>query len=59
MILDLQNNKITVKELKLKIFEKYKINPNIQRLTYKICHKKLITLPDLYPLNFFISKIIQ
>ena len=53
MILDLQNNKITVKELKNKIYQKYKIKPNKQRLTYRICHKKLITLTDAYPLSFF------
>ena len=53
MILDLQNNKITVKQLKNKIYKIYKIKPNKQRLTYRICHKKLITLPDAYPLNFF------
>ena len=56
MILDLQNNKITVKELKNKIYQKYKIKPNKQRLTYRICHKKLKTLTDAYPLSFFLYK---
>ena len=56
MILDLNNNKITVKELKMKIFQKYKIKPDEQRLTYRLCHKKLITLPDSYPLSFFYIK---
>ena len=56
MILDLNNNKITVKELKKKIYQKYKIKPDEQRLTYRLCHKKLITLPDSYPLSFFYIK---
>ena len=56
MILDIPNNKISVKELKNKIYQKYKIKTNEQRLTYRICHKKLITLNDTYPLNFFYIK---
>ena len=56
MILDLNNNNITVKELKKKIYQKYKIKPDEQRLTYRLCNKKLITLPDSYPLNFFYIK---
>ena len=56
MILDIPNNKITVKELKNKIYKKYKIKPIEQRLTYRICQKKLITLNDTYPLSFFYIK---
>ena len=56
MILDIENNKITIKELKNKIYQKYTIIQSQQRLTYRICHKKLITLPDAYPLNFFYIK---
>ena len=56
MILDIPNNKISVKELKNKIYQKYKIKTNEQRLTYRICHKKLITLNDTYPLSFFYIK---
>ena len=56
MVLDHVNNKITVKELKNRIYQKYKIKPNEQRLTYRICFKKLITLPDDYPLSFFYIK---
>jgi len=56
MVLDNVNNKITVKELKNRIYQKYKIKPNEQRLTYRICFKKLITLPDDYPLSFFYIK---
>ena len=56
MTLDLENNKITIKELKNKIYQKYKIKPNEQRLTYRMCYTKLITLPDNYPLSFFYIK---
>ena len=56
MSIEIPNNKITVKELKNKIYYKYKIKPSEQRLTYRICHKKLITLTDIYPLNFFFIK---
>ena len=56
MVLDNVNNKIKVKELKNRIYQKYKIKPNEQRLTYRICFKKLITLPDDYPLSFFYIK---
>ena len=56
MSIEIPNNKITVKELKNKIYYKYKIKPSEQRLTYRICHKKLITLTDIYPLNYFFIK---
>ena len=56
MTLEIPNNKITVNELKNKIHKKYKINPREQRLTYRMCQKKLITLNDSYPLNFFFIK---
>ena len=56
MTLDIPSNKITVNELKNKIHKKYKINPCEQRLTYRICQKKLVTLNDSYPLNFFFIK---
>ena len=56
MILDIPNNTITVKELKDKIYKKYKIKPSQQRLTYRICHKKLVTLTDNFPLSFFYIK---
>jgi len=56
MILDIPNNKITVNDLKERIYHKYKIKPSEQRLTFKICHKKLITLTDNFPLNFFYIK---
>jgi hypothetical protein len=56
MTLEIPNNKITVNELKNKIHKKYKINPQEQRLTYRMCQKKLITLNDSYPLNFFFIK---
>ena len=56
MILDIPNNKIKVKDLKEKIFNKYKINPSCQRLTFRMCHKKLITLTDNFPLSFFYIK---
>ena len=56
MSIEIPNNKITVKELKNKIYYKYKIKPSEQRLTYRICHKKLIILTDIYPLSFFFIK---
>ena len=56
MILDIPNNKITVKELKEQISNKYKIKPSEQRLTFRMCHKKLITLTDNFPLFFFYIK---
>ena len=56
MVIDIPNNKITVKELKEKIYKKYKIKPNEQKLTYRLCHKKLITLTDSFPLNYFYIK---
>ena len=56
MIIDIPHNKITVKELKENIYHKYKIKPNEQRLTFRICHKKLITLTDNFPLSFFYIK---
>ena len=56
MIIEIPHNKITVKELKDNIYQKYKIKPNEQRLTFRICHKKLITLTDNFPLDFFYIK---
>ena len=56
MILDIPHNKITVKDLKEKIYHKYRIKPSEQRLTFRICHKKLITLTDNFPLYFFYIK---
>ena len=56
MTLEVENNKITIKELKNKIYQKYKIKQNEQRLTYRMCYKQLITLPDNYPLSFFYIK---
>ena len=54
MIIDIPHNKITVRELKDKIFKKYKINPDEQKLTFRLCHKKLIILTDSFPLNYFL-----
>ena len=56
LILNIPHNKITVKDLKNKIYQQYKINPSQQRLSYRLCHKKLIILSDNYPLNFFFIK---
>ena len=56
MTLDIPNNAITVKKLKESIYRKYKIKPNEQKLTFKICHKKLITLTDNFPLSYFFIK---
>ena len=56
MTLEIENNKITVNQLKNKIYQKYKIPQSQQRLTYRLCHKKLITLSDTYPLSFFYIK---
>ena len=56
MILEIPNNKLTVKDLKERIYHKYKIKPSEQRLTFRICHKKLITLTDNFPLSYFYIK---
>ena len=56
MVIDIPNNKITVRELKEKIYKKYKIKSSEQKLSYRLCHKKLITLTDSFPLNFFYIK---
>ena len=56
MILEIPNNKLTVKDLKERIYYKYKIKPSEQRLTFRICHKKLITLTDNFPLSYFYIK---
>ena len=56
MILEIPNNQITVKDLKEKIFHKYKIKPYEQKLSFRLCHKKLITLTDDFPLSFFYIK---
>ena len=56
MIIDIPHNKITVRDLKEKIHKKYKIKPSEQKLTYRFCHKKLITLTDSFPLNYFFIK---
>jgi hypothetical protein len=56
MIIDIPHNKITVRDLKEKIHKKYKIKPSEQKLTYRFCNKKLITLTDSFPLNYFFIK---
>ena len=56
MTIDIPNNKITVRDFKEKIFKKYKIKTCEQKLTFRLCHKKLITLNDCFPLNYFFIK---
>ena len=56
MIIDIPHNKITVRDFKEEIHKKYKIKPSEQKLTYRFCHKKLITLTDSFPLNYFYIK---
>ena len=56
MVIEIPNNKISVRELKEKIYQKYNIYPNEQKLTYRLCNKKIITLTDSFPLNFFYIK---
>ena len=56
MIIDIPNNNITIRELKEKIYKKYKIKPSEQKLTFRQCHKRLITLTDSFPLNYFYIK---
>ena len=56
MIIDIPHNQITVKDLKERIYNKYRIKPSEQRLTFRIRHKKLITLTDNFPLNYFYIK---
>ena len=56
MIIDIPHNKITVRDFKEEIHKKYKIKPSEQKLTYRFCQKKLITLTDSFPLNYFYIK---
>ena len=56
MTIDIPHNNITVRDLKEKIHKKYKIKSSEQKLSYRLCHKKLITLNDSFPLNFFYIK---
>ena len=56
MIIDIPHNKITVRDFKEEIHKTYKIKPSEQKLTYRFCHKKLITLTDSFPLNYFYIK---
>ena len=56
MIIDIPHNKITVRDFKEEIHKKYKIKPSEQKLTYRFCNKKLITLTDSFPLNYFFIK---
>ena len=56
MIIDIPHNGITVRELKENISKKYKIKPSEQKLTFRLCHKKLIILTDSFPLNYFFIK---
>ena len=52
-ILDIPNNKITVNTLKKIIHHQLKIEPSYQRLTYQLYEKKIITLPNDFPLFYF------
>ena len=51
--LEIESNEITVKELKKRLSEIYKIKPSEQILTIKFLGAKVITLSDDYPLSFF------
>ena len=53
MIIEIPNTKITVRELKNKISRIYNISPDLQKLTYQLCDKKLVILTDDFPLFFF------
>ena len=52
-ILNIPNNKITVNTLKKIIQHQLKIEPSYQRLTYQLYEKKIITLPNDFPLFYF------
>ena len=51
--INIESNKITVKELKKILSDIYQIKPSEQILTIKILGLKVITLSDEYPLSFF------
>ena len=53
VIIDVANNKITVNNLKKIIHRQLDIEPGNQKLTYKFCNTKIITLSNDFPLFFF------
>ena len=53
ILLDIPNNKITVNTLKKIIYHQLSIEPSYQRLTYQLYEKKIITLPNDFPLFYF------
>ena len=52
-VINIPNNKITVNSLKQLINEQLGFEPSYQRLTYQLYDKKIITLPNDFPLFFF------
>ena len=52
-IIDIPNNRITVNSFKILIKEQLGFEPSFQRLTYQLYDKKIITLPNDFPLFFF------
>ena len=52
-LINIPNNKITVNSLKKIINEQLGFEPSFQRLTYQIYDKKIITLPNDFPLFYF------
>ena len=52
-IIEIPNNKISVNTLKKIINDQLGFEPSFQRLTYQLYEKKIITLPNDFPLFYF------
>ena len=52
-LIEIPNNKISVNSLKKIINDQLGFEPSFQRLTYKLYEKKIITLPNEFPLFYF------
>ena len=52
-MINIPNNKISVNSLKKIINEQLGFEPSYQRLTYQLYNKKIITLPNDFPLFYF------
>ena len=52
-LIEIPNNKISVNSLKKILNDQLGFEPSFQRLTYKLYEKKIITLPNDFPLFYF------
>ena len=51
--IEISSNKILVKDLKKRIFDKFQIPINEQRLTIKLLNIMFVTMTDDFPLSFY------